>query len=54
MAVAGLQWNLPEGMGLNDCLMLWLGDENAPALTQLMLTYSRYFPLPITAATFDQ
>ena len=39
--VAGLQWNMPEGTGLEDCVMLWLGDGDAPALTQLMLTYSR-------------
>ena len=57
VAVAGLQWDLPEGVDLDDCLILWLGDEDAPALTQLMLTYSRYFPLSITmpeAAMSDQ
>ena len=48
MAVAGLQWDLPEGVDLSDCLMLWLGEEDAPALTQLMLTYSRCFALPVT------
>lgn len=41
MEVAGLHWNMPEGMGLEDCVMLWLGDGDAPALTQLMLMYSR-------------
>lgn len=46
MEGAGLQWDLPEGVELDDCLMLWLGDEDAPALTQLMLTYSRRFPPP--------
>ena len=40
--IAGLQWDLPEGVDLSDCLLLWLGDDDAPALTQLMLTFSRY------------
>ena len=46
MSGAGLQWDLPEGVELDDCLMLWLGAGDAPALTQLMLTYSRRFPPP--------
>ena len=46
--LAGLQWDLPEGIDLSDCLMLWLGDGDAPALTQLMLTYSRCFLTPFT------
>ena len=39
--VAGLQWELPEGMDLEDCVMLWVGEGDAPALTQLLLMYSR-------------
>lgn len=38
---AGLQWELPEGMDLEDCVMLWVGEGDAPALTQLLLMYSR-------------
>ncbi|EIE23796.1 diphthamide biosynthesis protein [Coccomyxa subellipsoidea C-169] len=38
---AGLQWDLPEGVDAQDCLWLWLGDDDAPALTQLLMTYSR-------------
>jgi hypothetical protein len=39
--VAGLQWELPEGLDLEDCAMLWVGEGDAPALTQLLLMYSR-------------
>ena len=38
---AGLQWELPEGVDLEDCVMLWVGEGDAPALTQLLLMYSR-------------
>ncbi|BDA47727.1 probable 2-(3-amino-3-carboxypropyl)histidine synthase subunit 2 [Coccomyxa sp. Obi] len=41
MAAAGLVWELPEGVDPEDCLWLWLGDDDAPALTQLLMTYSR-------------
>jgi hypothetical protein len=40
-AAAGLEWNLPEGVDAQDCLWLWLGEDDAPALTQLLMTYSR-------------
>ncbi len=40
-AAAGLQWDLPNGVDAQDCLWLWLGDDDAPALTQLLMTYSR-------------
>ena len=46
MEMAGLQWDLPEGLESDDCLMLWLGEGDAPALTQLMLTCSRCFLMP--------
>ena len=39
--VAGLQWELPEVVDLEDCVMLWVGEGDAPALTQLLLMYSR-------------
>lgn len=41
MAAAGLVWDLPEGVDAEDCLWLWLGDDDAPALTQLLMTHSR-------------
>jgi hypothetical protein len=37
---AGLSCSLPEGVEEEQCLWVWLGDEDAPALTQLMLTHS--------------
>ena len=41
MKAAGLVWELPHGVDAEDCLWLWLGDDDAPALTQLLMTYSR-------------
>ena len=40
MEVAGLQWELPEGVEMEDCILLWLGEVDTPAMTQLMLKYS--------------
>ena len=40
MEVAGLQWDLPEGVEMEDCILLWLGEVDTPAMTQLMLKYS--------------
>ena len=40
MEVAGLQWDLPEGVEMEDCILLWLGELGTPAMTQLMFTYS--------------
>ena len=40
MEVAGLQWDLPEEVEMEDCILLWLGEVDTPAMTQLMLTYS--------------
>ena len=39
--MAGLQWELPDGVDLEDCVMLWVGKGDAPALTQLLLMYSK-------------
>lgn len=41
MSTAGLAWYVPEGVHAEDCLWMWLGDDGAPALTQLLMTYSR-------------
>ena len=38
---AGLQWDLPEGISASKCLWLWIGQQDAPALTELLLTHSR-------------
>ena len=40
MEVAGLQWDLPEGVEMEECILLWLGEVDTPAMTQLMLMYS--------------
>lgn len=41
MEVAGLQWDLPDGVAMEDCVLMWLGEDDVPALTQLMLMYGR-------------
>jgi diphthamide biosynthesis protein 2 len=38
--LAGYQWQLPAGMGPQDCGLAWVGAPDAPALLQLQLTYS--------------
>ena len=44
---AGLAWQLPEGIEPGDCLWLWLGDDDAPALTELLMTQSRWVGLSV-------
>jgi hypothetical protein len=41
---AGLTWQLPAGVDAGDCLWLWLGQDDAPALTELLMTHSRCLP----------
>ena len=43
-AAAGLTWQLPEGIDPGNCLWLWLGQDDAPALTELLMTHSRCLP----------
>ena len=38
----GLAWNLPAGVLIEDCMLLWLGSETAPQLQHLHLTYNRH------------
>lgn len=40
---AGLVCNLPEDVQPEECLWLWLGDDHAPALTELLMSHSRSF-----------
>lgn len=39
--IAGYSWQLPPGAKLDECIMVWVGSDDVPALTHLHLTYSR-------------
>ena len=40
----GLAWDLPPGVVMDDCMLLWLGNDTAPQLQHLHLTYNRWSP----------
>lgn len=39
-SLAGYEWQLPAGVAVQDCGLVWVGAPDAPALLQLQLTYS--------------
>lgn len=39
--IAGYTWTLPPGMQQEDCVMMWVGPEDAAALTHLQLTFNK-------------
>ena len=39
-SIAGYQWALPSGAAPQACSLVWVGDPQAPAVTQLQLTYN--------------
>ena len=41
-SAAGLIWLQPAHAAAEECVYLWLGDEEAPALSQLLLTLNRF------------
>ncbi|XP_042501295.1 2-(3-amino-3-carboxypropyl)histidine synthase subunit 2 isoform X2 [Macadamia integrifolia] len=38
--IGGLTWNLPEGHKVEDCMLFWIGSDNA-AFANVVLTYNR-------------
>ena len=39
--IAGYTWTLPAGVQQEDCVMIWIGPEDAAALTHLQLTFNK-------------
>ena len=39
--IAGYSWQLPAGVRLEECIMMWVGPDHVPALTHLHLTFSK-------------
>lgn len=39
--IAGYTWTLPAGMQQEDCVMMWIGPQDAAALTHLQLTFNK-------------
>ena len=39
--IAGYTWTLPAGVQQEDCVMIWVGPEDAAALTHLQLTFNK-------------
>lgn len=39
--IAGYSWQLPPGAKQDECIMVWVGSDDVPALTHLHLTYSK-------------
>lgn len=37
--LGGLRWSLPDGRDMDNCQIIWIGEEG-PALTNIMLTYN--------------
>ncbi|KAK9862533.1 hypothetical protein WJX84_012448 [Apatococcus fuscideae] len=47
----GLAWDLPPGVVMDDCMLLWLGNDTAPQLQHLHLTYNRSEWMQLDPAT---
>ena len=39
--IAGYTWRLPAGVQQEDCVMMWVGPQDAAALTHLQLTFNK-------------
>lgn len=42
--IAGYTWRLPAAVQQEDCVMMWLGPQDAAALTHLQLTFNKWVP----------
>lgn len=39
--LGGFRWLLPEGVSLEECVLLWVGDPDCEALLSLQMTLNR-------------